>query len=55
MNISYEHAIYNNSNQDRFHLIVARHDSTDEWKTLIEDSAKRADVQWEYLLGEIAT
>jgi hypothetical protein len=55
MNISYEHAIYNNSDQDRFHLIVARHDSTDEWKTLIEDSAKKSDVQWEYLLGEIAT
>lgn len=52
MNISYEHAIYNNSNEDRFHLIVARHDSTDEWKELMEKAAKDP---YHYILHEIAT
>lgn len=35
MNISYDHSIVNHSNEDRYHLIVARHDSTPEWKELI--------------------
>jgi len=38
MNISYDHAIVNNSSYDRYHLIVARHDSTPEWRTLIEET-----------------
>jgi Aspartyl/Asparaginyl beta-hydroxylase len=42
MNISYDHAIYNNSNEDRYHLIVARHDATDEWKKLITEAADHA-------------
>ena len=54
MNISYTHAIYNNSNEDRFHLIVARHDSTDEWKALIDQAAKEANVTGHYILHEIA-
>lgn len=55
MNISYQHAIYNNSDQDRYHLIVARHDSTDEWKMLMERAATKAGVSWQYILHEIAT
>lgn len=39
MNISYHHSVVNNSNEDRFHLIVARHDSTPEWKSLIDRAA----------------
>lgn len=35
MNISYEHSVYNNSNEDRYHLIVHHHDSTPEWKQLM--------------------
>ena len=34
MNISYGHGLVNNSNEDRYHIIVARHDSTDEWKKI---------------------
>jgi hypothetical protein len=41
MNISYHHAVFNNSNEDRYHMIVARHDATDEWKALIESAAKQ--------------
>jgi len=55
MNISYEHAIYNRSTEDRFHLIVARHDSTDEWKQLMDQAAKQFNISGRYVLHEIAT
>jgi hypothetical protein len=55
MNISYEHAIYNRSTEDRFHLIVARHDSTDEWKRLIDQAAEQSNISGHYVLHEIAT
>jgi Aspartyl/Asparaginyl beta-hydroxylase len=48
MNISYHHALVNNSDEDRYHLIVARHDATDEWKSLIEQSANEKNVEWSY-------
>ena len=35
MNISYEHSVYNNSNEDRYHLIIHHHDSTPEWKSMM--------------------
>lgn len=53
MNISYEHAIYNNSNEDRFHIIVARHDSTDEWRNLIDQAAVKAGVTGHYIYHDI--
>jgi hypothetical protein len=49
MNIHYDHAIYNNSDEDRFHLIVARHDSTVEWKNLIDKAAKENAVHGQYI------
>jgi len=54
MNISYEHAVYNRSNEDRFHLIVARHDSTLEWQKLINDAAKKSNIVGHYEQHEIA-
>ena len=53
MNISYEHAIYNNSNEDRFHIIVARHDSTDEWRNLVDKAAEEANVTGHYIYHDI--
>lgn len=50
MNISYHHAVFNRSNEDRYHMIVARHDATDEWKTLIESAAKKADATGQYIV-----
>ena len=38
MNIIYDHAVVNNSLEDRYHLIVARHDSTIEWKQMIKNT-----------------
>jgi hypothetical protein len=54
MNISYEHSIVNNSTEDRYHLIVARHDSTDEWRTLIDQAATKSNVSGNYVYHEIA-
>jgi hypothetical protein len=54
MNISYEHSIYNRSTEDRYHLIVARHDSTDEWKELIDQSALTSGITGYYVRHEIA-
>jgi hypothetical protein len=54
MNISYEHSIYNRSTEDRFHLIVARHDSTDDWKALIDQAASNSNVKGHYIQHEIA-
>jgi hypothetical protein len=48
MNISYPHSIVNNSNEDRFHLIVARHDSTPEWKSLLNQAAANQNETGEY-------
>lgn len=39
MNLHYHHSVYNESNEDRYHIIVARHDSLPEWKTLIAQAA----------------
>ena len=41
MNISYYHSIVNNSNEDRIHLIVARHDTTPKWKQLLNEATVR--------------
>lgn len=54
MNISYDHSIYNNSLEDRFHLIVSRHDSTKEWQQLIDKAARKQGVTGEYQLHDIA-
>jgi len=40
MNIAFDHMITNDSNKDRFHIIIARHDSTPEWKSLIIKAAE---------------
>ena len=54
MNISYGHNIVNNSTEDRFHLIVARHDSIEDWKALINNAANNAGVTGHYELHKIA-
>jgi Aspartyl/Asparaginyl beta-hydroxylase len=54
MNISYEHSVHNNSDVDRYHLIVSRHDSTDSWKQLIEQAAAQAGVTGYYKSHVIA-
>jgi hypothetical protein len=50
MNITYDHSVTNNSNLDRYHLIVARHDSTAEWKQLIVDAARQQGEQGNFIV-----
>lgn len=49
MNIHYPHMLVNNSNEDRMHMIIARHDATDEWKALIEEAASKQGITGEYI------
>lgn len=53
MNIHYPHRIVNNSNEDRYHLIVHRVDSSDEWKDLINRSCIKENVTGEYFTHEV--
>jgi hypothetical protein len=50
MNLHYHHMVVNKSNEDRMHMIIARHDATDEWKILIEDSAVKQGIIGEYIV-----
>lgn len=48
MNVSYYHSIVNDSNEDRYHIIVSRHDSTSEWKEIINEAALKSNVTGYY-------
>ena len=50
MNLHYHHAVINESDEDRMHMIIARHDATDEWKKLVEDAAKEQGITGEYVV-----
>ena len=45
VNISYEHEIKNDSNEDRYHLIIHHYDSTDEWIKLMSHSMDKENVK----------
>jgi Aspartyl/Asparaginyl beta-hydroxylase len=49
VNISYEHEVRNNSNEDRYHMIIHHYDSTEEWKELMTRSMERENVQGNFL------
>lgn len=48
MNISYTHSIKNDSNEDRYHLIVHHYDSTPKWKNLFELAIKEQNAQGQF-------
>ena len=50
MNLHYHHSVINESNEDRMHMIIARHDATDGWKSLIEDAAERQGITGNYIV-----
>jgi len=50
MNLSYDHMLVNNSNEDRMHMIIARHDGLDEWKQLVNEAAARQNITGEYIV-----
>jgi hypothetical protein len=49
MNIGLEHSVKNNSNEDRYHMIVHHHDSTDEWKKLLINAMEKHEVQGSFV------
>lgn len=50
MNLSYDHELVNNSDQDRMHMIIARHDSLDEWKRLMNSAAQKQNISGKYIV-----
>jgi hypothetical protein len=50
MNLHYHHSIINKSNEDRMHMIIARHDALYGWKKLVEEAALKQGVTGEYIL-----
>lgn len=48
MNLHYDHSVVNESNEDRMHMIIARHDALDEWKQLIKDASHKQGITGEY-------
>jgi len=49
MNLSYDHSVVNTSNQDRMHIIIARHDGLDAWKELINSAAEKQQITGKYI------
>ena len=49
MNLGYEHSIRNNSQEDRYHIIVHHYDSTLEWKKMITDAMEKNETQGYFL------
>ena len=48
MNISYEHSIRNDSNEDRYHMIVHHYDSTPQWKQLVTDAMEKYEIKGDF-------
>lgn len=53
MNISYTHSVVNNSDEDRYHIIIHHFDSTPEWMTLMEQSLKDQNETFERIYSSI--
>jgi hypothetical protein len=49
VNISNTHEICNNSNEDRYHMIIHHYDSTTDWKELMIRSMEKENVQGNFL------
>jgi hypothetical protein len=45
VNISYEHEVRNDSNEDRYHMIIHHYDSTLAWKDLMTRSMEKQNVK----------
>ncbi len=49
MNLGYEHSIRNDSDEDRYHIIVHHYDSIDAWKKLMRDSLDKNEKSGHFL------
>mgnify|MGYP006266430899 CR=1 FL=1 len=48
MNISYEHSIRNDSNEDRYHMIIHHYDSTERYKQLLIEAMEKYEVKGDF-------
>ena len=48
MNTHYIHSIENNSDEDRYHLIVQRLDSTPEWQSILKNALSKENHKGQY-------
>lgn len=55
INTYHFHKLINNSTEDRYCLVIDRHDSTDEWKSLMNDACIQQNVSGEYINSIIRT
>ena len=52
VNISYEHEVRNDSNEDRYHMIIHHYDSTNKWKALMQRSMEKENVKGNFLYSK---
>jgi hypothetical protein len=53
MNISYTHSVENNSSEDRYHIIIHHHDSTEEWMNLMEKTLEESNETFKRIYSSI--
>lgn len=49
MNIGHEHSVRNDSSEDRYHIIVHHYDSTEQWKTMMQQAMKKYETPGNFL------
>jgi Aspartyl/Asparaginyl beta-hydroxylase len=54
VNISYPHKVINNSNEDRYHIIIHHHDSTPEWFDMMNKALKESNEQGNFVFSKDA-
>ena len=54
MNTSHPHKIVNNSNEDRYHIIIHHHDSTPEWFEMMKKALKDNNEQGDFVFNKNA-
>lgn len=52
MNLSFKHMIKNESDEDRYHLIIHQHDSTPEWMTMMERLLRKNNAEGNFVYSE---
>ena len=55
INNHYPYTVTNNSNEDQYNLVISRHDSTNEWKSLMNQACIAQNITGEYILHDIAS
>lgn len=55
MNIHYPHSVVNRSEEDRYHLIIHRLDSTDAWKEKLDNACLAQNISGKYINHEVLT